>query len=198
MSTSKQLMQQEGGAVVVGSLLAGEGGSSTAITGPARPAAAAASAAAAAHTPGGSSAVQSELARLRFQVDHLREENALQAAELAAAQGVLGAELESASASAHPTTSMPLQLRVQAQKAELHDAKLRAQQATGVAAARQRELESLHSQLASLQMQLRASQMELTTARAAADEAAAGASEAHRMHGVTREEKAAAVRLSST
>ena len=60
---------------------------------------------------------------------------------------MLGAELDPTSSAAHPAASMPLQLRVQAQRAELHDAKLRAQQATGIAAARQRELESLHSQV---------------------------------------------------
>eukprot|EP00966_Prymnesium_polylepis_P254119 5872874-Prymnesium_polylepis.2 len=40
------------------------------------------------------SAVQSELARLRFQVDHLKEENEMQASELAAAQGVFSGSHE--------------------------------------------------------------------------------------------------------
>ena len=78
----------------------------------------------------GGSAVQSELARLRFQVDHLREENAMQAAELAAAQGVLA---QSGGQSQPSAPEMPLQMRVQALQAELHDARLRAQHSTGVA-----------------------------------------------------------------
>lgn len=57
---------------------------------------------------GSSSAVQSELARLRFQVDHLREENALQAAELQAAQGVLSSPEQVVSST--PTVAHPPQL----------------------------------------------------------------------------------------
>lgn len=78
----------------------------------------------------GRNVVQSELARLRFQIDHLREENAVQTAELAAVQGVLAGPGQSLG---EAMPEMPLQIRLQAQQAELHDARLRSQQATGVA-----------------------------------------------------------------
>ena len=68
-----------------------------------------------------SSAVQSELARLRFQVDQLKEENAQQAQELQQAMGVLSMNGESVGGA-----ELSLQVRVQAQQAELQDARLRA------------------------------------------------------------------------
>ena len=134
------------------------------------------------------SAVQSELARLRFQVNHLREENALQRAELQAALGVFVGPEEAVSRGAE----LPLQLRVQAQQAELHDARQRAQQSAGVAAARQREMESLQQQMAGLQLQLRASQMETLSARTAADEASADQAETQRLLATSKEEAAGA------
>ena len=137
----------------------------------------------------GGPAIQSELARLRFQVDHLKEENALMQAELQASLGVLvGPDMQTAAGA-----EVPLQLRVQAQAAELQDARLRAQQSAGVAAARQRELESLQQQAASTQMQMHSAQMEAVAARGAADEAMAEAAEARRLQMSTREEVNAAL-----
>ena len=121
-------------------------------------------------TNGAGMAIQAELARLRFQVDHLKEENARVHAELDAAKAVLvGPEAAigiSSAACSGPLSSstalatlgggasgggqgvVPLQLRVQAQQAELNDAKMRAQQSAGVAQARQREMEALQQQVA--------------------------------------------------
>ena len=80
---------------------------------------------------GGGPAIQAELARLTFQVDQLREENAQVTAELQAARGVLVGP-EAAGGAAGGSDAVPLPLRVQALTAELQDARLRAQQATGV------------------------------------------------------------------
>lgn len=145
------------------------------------------------HTPasallnGHSATVQAELARLRFQVDQLKEENAMLQSELQSAAGVLVGSEHAA------TAEVPLQLRVQAQQAELQDARLRAQQSAGVAAARQRELEACQQQNATMQMQLRAAQMEAVSLRAAAEESAAEASEARRLQQHSRDEVSGAV-----
>jgi hypothetical protein len=148
--------------------------------------------------PAASSAVQSELARLRFQVDHLKEENAMQQKELQQALSVLGGgEGGAGGGLAGGFGEMPLQVRVQAQQAELQDARMRAQQSAGVAAARQREMESLQQQVAALQMQLRSTQMETVSARSAADEASAEAGEARRLQLGAREEAAASAMRAS-
>lgn len=76
---------------------------------------------------------------------------------------------------------MPLPLRLQAQQAELHDARMQAQQAAGVSAARHREMERAQHAAVSSQFQLRSLQAELVTARAAASEASADAQEARIM-----------------
>lgn len=86
--------------------------------------------------------IQSELARLRFQVDSLKEENRLQAEELRAALGALSPEAAGTGAA-----EVPLQLRVQAMQAELQDARMRAQQCAGMAAARQSEVEASQRQV---------------------------------------------------
>ena len=88
---------------------------------------------------------------------------------------------------------VPLQLRVQAQQAELNDAKMRAQQSAGVAQARQREMEALQQQVAAAQLQAHTLQMEAVNARGRADEAAAEAAEAKRLQMAAREEVNAAL-----
>ena len=125
---------------------------------------------------------QSELARLRARSINSKE-NAQQAQELQQAMGVLSTNSESVGGA-----ELSLQVRVQAQQAELQDARLRAQQSAGVAAARQREMESLQKQVSALQLQLRSSQMETVSARSNADEASAEAAEARRLQLAAREE----------